>query len=140
MIIESLSIRSLIGVLGGVIAVAAATMAQSAALQDPTAPYSAAHNETASPRSPQLQGTFLAGGGERRAVISGRTYRVGDKFDGATVSEIRPYEVVLHTATGHERVLRMLPKLQRRAYFAPLQQREPQQAGGGDGPEAGQKP
>lgn len=109
--------RLLIGVLAGLIVVAAAT-AGAEALRDPTAPYPASGDGPASLSGPRLQSTFLVTGGERRAVISGRTYRVGDKFDGATVWEIRPYEVVLRTDSGHERVLRMLPELRRGMYFA----------------------
>jgi len=58
---------------------------------------------------PVLQSTFVSAS-QRRAVISGKTYTVGDKFGGAVIMEIQPYEVVLKRA-GRETHLRLLPKL-----------------------------
>jgi hypothetical protein len=60
---------------------------------------------------PVLQSTFISAN-QRRAVIDGRTYTVGDQFGGAVVVEIRPYEVVLQRL-GRTTQLRLLPKLAR---------------------------
>ncbi len=98
---------------------AAPAFAQELPWVDPTAPPpppqgEGAHGAARSPTGPRLESTYLAAGGERRAVISGRTYRVGDRVAGATVVEIRSYEVVLRTADGHERVMYLFPGLDRR--------------------------
>jgi MSHA biogenesis protein MshK len=63
---------------------------------------------------PVLQSTFVSES-RRRAVISGKTYKVGDKFGGAMIADIHPYEVVLKQA-GRERRLRLLPKLAKQGY------------------------
>lgn len=62
---------------------------------------------------PVLQSTFVSAS-QRRAVIGGKTYTVGDKFGGATITEIQPYEVVLERS-GRETRLRLLPKLAKEA-------------------------
>lgn len=62
---------------------------------------------------PVLQSTFVSAS-QRRAVISGKTYTVGDKFGGAVIAEIQPYEVVLKRG-GRETHLRLLPKLAKEA-------------------------
>lgn len=62
---------------------------------------------------PVLQSTFVSAS-QRRAVIDGKTYTVGDKFGGATITEIQPYEVVLERS-GRETRLRLLPKLAKEA-------------------------
>ncbi|HEU5337805.1 MAG TPA: hypothetical protein VFU39_00830, partial [Sulfuricaulis sp.] len=46
----------------------------------------------------------------RRAVISGKSYVVGDKFGGGTIIDIQSYEVVLKKADRETR-MRLLPKL-----------------------------
>lgn len=82
-----------------------------AGLQDPTRPsYVAASAGAKAQRSgPVLQSTFVSVS-QRRAVIGGRTYTVGDKLAGAVITDIQPYEVTLKRA-GRESRLRLLPKL-----------------------------
>lgn len=58
---------------------------------------------------PVLQSTFISVS-QRRAIISGRSYKVGDKFGGGIITDIQPYEVVWKQA-GHEPRLRLLPRL-----------------------------
>ncbi len=90
-----------------------------AGLADPTQPaYSmatAAGAATAKPMGPLLQSTFISAS-QRRAVISGRSYKVGEKFDGGTITDIQPYEVVLKKADRETR-LRLLPKLAKETYM-----------------------
>ena len=84
-----------------------------AGLADPTRPVysteSGAPAAAARPRGPMLQSTFISAS-QRRAVISGKSYVVGDKFGGGTITAIQPYEVVLKKAERETR-LRLLPKL-----------------------------
>jgi hypothetical protein len=83
-----------------------------AGLPDPTQPpYSGTSGGIAvsRPTGPTLQSTFISAS-LRRAVISGKSYTVGDKFGGAVITEIQPYEVVMKRA-GKESHLRLLPKL-----------------------------
>jgi hypothetical protein len=56
-----------------------------------------------------LQSTFVSAS-QRRAVINGRTYKVGDKYGGGTITDIQPYEVVVKQANRETR-LRLSPKL-----------------------------
>lgn len=64
---------------------------------------------SAAPSGPALQSTLVSP--ERKsAIISGKRVKVGDTFEGAVVTEIRPYEVRLMRG-GRETTLRMLPKL-----------------------------
>lgn len=94
--------------LAGMVSGAAAD--EFAGLADPTQPaYGAAASVAARPRGPVLQSTFITAS-QRRAVIGGRSYAVGDKFGGGTITEIQPYEVVTKTANRETR-LRLLPKL-----------------------------
>ena len=81
-----------------------------AELVDPTRPYSG-HPDTLAPRGGSPLQSTLVSTTDRRAVIEGRTYRVGEKVGAETLVAIRPYEVVLRKPDGAERVLRMLPKL-----------------------------
>lgn len=81
-------------------------------LPDPTRPYTAA--EVAAPSTtyrsgPVLQSTRVSPTA-RQAMISGRTYKVGDRIDGAVVADIQPYEVTLRSGTRLTQ-LRLLPKL-----------------------------
>ena len=82
-------------------------------LADPTQPvYSRATASaavTAKAASPVLQSTFISAS-QRRAVINGRIYVVGEKYGGGTITDIQPYEVVLKKADRETR-LRLLPKL-----------------------------
>jgi hypothetical protein len=48
-------------------------------------------------------------------VINGRTYKVGDKYGGGTITDIQPYEVVVKQ-TNRETRLRLLPKLAKETY------------------------
>lgn len=79
-------------------------------LVDPTRPSGAAMADVAEYHSgPVLQSTFISSG-NRRAVISGRTYRVGDRVGSGVITDIQPYEVVLQQGARESR-LRLLPKL-----------------------------
>jgi hypothetical protein len=85
-----------------------------AGLVDPTQPAYSMESGTAvvtaaRPTGPVLQSTFISAS-RRRAVISGKSYVVGDKFGGGTIMDIQPYEVVLKKADRETR-LRLLPKL-----------------------------
>ena len=89
-------------------------------LVDPTRPsYVGASAATKTQYSgPVLQSTFVSAS-RQRAVISGKTYKVGDKFGGATIADIQPYEVVLKQA-GRETRLRLLPKLAKETYVVKI--------------------
>lgn len=85
-----------------------------AGLSDPTRPAYSTENGTAvvtaaRPTGPMLQSTFISAS-QRRAVIGGKSYVVGDKFGGGTITDIQPYEVVLKKADRETR-LRLMPKL-----------------------------
>lgn len=85
--------------------------AQANPLGDPTRPYQRGPVEAFEPvpQGPVLQATRVSAL-SRSAIISGRTVKIGDSFDGATVVDIAPYEVRMHRA-GREIVLRLAPKL-----------------------------
>ena len=96
---------------------AAASADEISGLADPTRPaYNGTSGGTAmsKPTGPLLQSTFISTS-QRRAVIGGKSYMVGDKFDSAVITEIQPYEVVLKKA-GRETHLRLLPKLAKETY------------------------
>jgi hypothetical protein len=97
---------------------AAASADEISGLADPTRPaYSVdapAGSAPAKPTGPLLQSTFISTS-QRRAVISGKTYTVGERFGGAVITDIQPYEVVLKQA-GRETHLRLLPKLAKETY------------------------
>ncbi len=80
-------------------------------LPDPTRPsyVSVAAGTKAPWTGPMLQSTYISVS-QRRAVISGRSYKVGDKFGGGIITDIQPYEVVWKQA-GRESRLRLLPRL-----------------------------
>ena len=80
-------------------------------LTDPTNPtMGSVTTDTAEHRSgPVLQSTFISSG-NRRAVISGRSYRVGDRVGNAVITDIQAYEVILKQG-ARETHLRLLPKL-----------------------------
>lgn len=88
-----------------------------AGLVDPTRPsYGDATMEVEQqPSGPVLQSTFVSTS-QRRAVISGKSYRVGDKLGAGVITDIAPYEVVL-TQAGRETRLRLLPKVVKQAYI-----------------------
>jgi hypothetical protein len=86
-----------------------------AGLVDPTQPlYGAAAGSAQRPTGSALQSTFVSAS-QRRAVINGRTYKVGDKYGGGTITDIQPYEVVVKQ-TNRETRLRLLPKLAKETY------------------------
>jgi hypothetical protein len=90
-------------------------------LADPTQPaYTAAARTGAveKSRGPALQSTFISAT-QRRAVISGKSYVVGDKFGGGIITDIQPYEVVLKKA-DRETSLRLLPKLAKESLMVKL--------------------
>jgi hypothetical protein len=99
-------------------------------LVDPTRPsYVGASAATKTQHAgPVLQSTFVSAS-RQRAVISGTTYKVGDKFGGAMITDIQPYEVVLKQA-GRETRLRLLPKLAKETYVVKIPANS--QGGGND--------
>lgn len=81
-------------------------------LSDPTQPIGFATRRAGplqAPTGPVLQSTMVSHD-RKVAVISGKTVKVGDTFDGAVVTDITPYEVRM-TRGGREISLRMLPRL-----------------------------
>lgn len=82
-------------------------------LPDPTRPHQVGVASPVTAREavtgPELQSTMISTV-FRRAIISGRTYKVGDKIDGAVIADIQPYEVTLKQG-GRESRLRLLPRL-----------------------------
>ena len=100
----------------------------SSGLVDPTRPSylgsTSATGMAAYHAGPVLQSTFVSAS-QRRAVIDGKTYIVGDKFGGAVIIGIQSYEVVLER-NGRETRLRLLPKLAKEATVvkAPANSRE----------------
>lgn len=111
-----LYIKSGMGVLAGVWLLVPVSLAVEdiGRLSDPTRPAVGAESpavpgKAAAPTGPQLQSTMISPT-FRRAVISGRSYNVGDKFDGAVIADIQPYEVTLRRE-GRETRLRLLPRL-----------------------------
>ena len=80
-----------------------------AGLVDPTRPHSArAYDREPSFSGPVLQSTIVTAA-ERRAMISGRFYRVGDQIGAAQVADIQPNRVVLRQG-GRETTLSMFPR------------------------------
>jgi hypothetical protein len=66
--------------------------------------------EIAAPPAPRLEGVLEAGG-QRIAVVDGRTVAVGDRLpDGSTVSVIEQDRVVIHTPAGALRTLSLSPR------------------------------
>ena len=89
-----------------------------AGLADPTRPSYLAVDVGSGklqPMGPVLQSTFISAS-QRRAVISGRTYTVGDQFGGGVITDIQPYEVVLKRADRETR-LRLFPRLAKETSF-----------------------
>ena len=82
-------------------------------LPDPTRPYRPGAETLAGAREtvtgPELQSTMISPT-FRRAIISGRTYKQGDRIDGAVITVIQSYEVTLKQG-GRETRLRLLPRL-----------------------------
>lgn len=91
------------------------TVVHAASLSDPTQPMSyvspSGGDGVAPPTGPVLQSTLVATG-RRVAIINGRSYGVGDTFEGAVVTEIQPYEVILNK-NGRPMHLRLVPRLAR---------------------------
>lgn len=82
-------------------------------LPDPTRPHRPGAETPVGAREtvtgPELQSTMISPT-FRRAVISGRTYKQGDRIDGAIITVIQSYEVTLKQG-GQETRLRLLPRL-----------------------------
>lgn len=82
------------------------------AFSDPTQPPEAAASAPraahSAPAAPVLQSTLVSPR-RRLAVINGKQVRVGDKFDGAVITEISPSQVRM-TKGGRETTLRLHPK------------------------------
>ncbi len=81
-------------------------------LPDPTRPHQAGAAPVTALEAvagPELQSTMISTV-FRRAIISGLTYKVGDRIDGAVIADIQPYEVTLKQG-GRETRLRLLPRL-----------------------------
>jgi len=121
-------------IIAGMLAMVAASQAQDilSGLVDPTQPAygdatassSSAGMAPQNPAGPALQSTFVSTS-QRRALISGKSYKVGDKFGASVITDIEPYEVVLKQA-GRETRLRLLPKMVQQAYVVkvPTQSQE----------------
>lgn len=87
---------------------------QAAALSDPTRPMDFAPSGGAAvarvaPAGPSLESTFVSAT-RKSAIISGKSVKVGDSYDGARITDITPYEVRM-TRDGRESTLRLMPKL-----------------------------
>ena len=80
-------------------------------LPDPTRPYRSAAEMPVGEAvtGPELQSKMISPT-FRRATISGRTYKQGDKIGGAVITVIQSYEVTLRQG-GQETRLRLLPRL-----------------------------
>jgi MSHA biogenesis protein MshK len=104
--------RRLGQVVSVVVAAALSAPAVAAAFSDPTQPMDfdpPARTAREAPAGPVLQSTLVSPH-RRFAVISGKRVRVGDRVNGAVVTDIFPYEVRM-TRDGRETTLRLLPKL-----------------------------
>ncbi|MEW6330525.1 MAG: hypothetical protein AB1560_03595 [Pseudomonadota bacterium] len=88
-----------------------------AGLADPTQPAYGTTGKagSAGTTGSALQSTFVSAS-QRRAVINGRTYKVGDKYGGGVIADIQPYEVVVKQANRESR-LRLMPKLAKQAHM-----------------------
>jgi len=108
-----MKIRVFIMAVGVVTACAVRAEDLPAGLEDPTRPPMVSAGKSGATMEyhsgPVLQSTFISSS-SRRAVISGRSYGVGDKMDNAVIEDIQPYEVVLKQGARETR-LRLLPKL-----------------------------
>jgi hypothetical protein len=95
-------------------------------LTDPTQPAYGTTSKAAAAGATgsALQSTFISAS-QRRAVINGRTYKVGDKYGGGTITDIQPYEVVVKQANRESR-LRLMPKLAKQSHMGrvPVNSRE----------------
>jgi hypothetical protein len=76
---------------------------------DPTRPVGARADAEPTYSGPVLQSTMISHG-RKRAIISGKTYAVGERVGAAVITDIRPYEVVLNQ-DGRETRLRLVPSL-----------------------------
>lgn len=87
-------------------------------LADPTRPafgVAGGAGTATRPTGSALQSTFISAS-QRRAVISGRSYKVGDSYGGGKIADIQPYEVVVKQANRETR-LRLLPKLAKQTHM-----------------------
>jgi hypothetical protein len=69
------------------------------------------------PTGPVLQSTIVAPG-FKRAVINGKTYKVGETVGAGIITDIRPYEVIL-AQDGRETRLRLVPHLAKESVGRP---------------------
>lgn len=81
-------------------------------LPDPTRPHAQRAERASEP--PSGLGYTRIGPAGRVAVIEGRQVREGDRFRGAEVIAIKPFEVVLREG-GRHTVLRLTPALPKEA-------------------------
>ena len=79
-------------------------------LADPTRPAGSGGGVASVPTSGVS--AIRISGGERLAVIDGRTYKLGDRYGEGRIANIRPFEVILERA-GHQTSLRLMPKLEK---------------------------
>lgn len=87
-------------------------------LADPTRPafgVAGGADTTGRSASSALQSTFISAS-QRRAVINGRSYKVGDSYAGGKIADIQPYEVVVMQANRETR-LRLLPRLAKQTHM-----------------------
>ena len=78
-------------------------------LADPSRPSSQGAVNTVVQDGLVLQSTLVSPS-QRVAIISGQRLAVGDRVQGATVTDIQPYQVTLHRA-GRDIALRLTPPL-----------------------------
>lgn len=83
----------------------------SAGMVDPTRPaaYTRAQPTVANKASLVLQSTLVSPD-RKLVIISGRTYGLGARVNGAVITKIRPYEVTL-TRSGRAIPLRFFPDI-----------------------------
>lgn len=97
----------------GLTGLVTASGGSAAGLVDPTRPMGAMTSSSSRgytrPTGPVLQSTMVSAK-RRVAVISGKTYMVGDKVRGAEIIEIHSYEVVLKRGKRIS-FLRLMPEI-----------------------------
>ncbi len=90
---------------------ALAAVARAQALNDPMRPpsYAAAADAASGPQEGMVLQSIVLSSGRKLAVISGRTYRTGDRLGEARIAAISANAVTLRQA-GETRVLRLVPE------------------------------
>lgn len=79
-------------------------------LADPSRPSSQGAVSTVVPQDGLVLQSTLVSPSQRVAIISGQRLVVGDRVQGATVTDIQPYQVILQRA-GRDIALRLTPPL-----------------------------